>query len=233
LTDSLLPEHDFCNLVEYTTLMALEEVRAKHDEYRRKCREEEEKRLNPSRIGTQFYCEQKVALTEEHGDVETEEKIEGTEQHEKAAEDAVEVSDDELWESLESGARQVVIETRFVSDAAEFYLGGIPDAVVFEDRKPQLIFDRKTTAHPDRLYDNQRIQVWLYGFMLDRLGFDTGELKIAILSHTRDVDLESGKFLQQKVLSDYPEWGVGDHELSEGIVAHIFEYSPIDHLEDL
>ena len=213
--------------------MNIEEVRARHESLQEEYRENEEMRLHPSRIGSQFYCEKKVALTEEHGDIETEEKSRGTETHEKAAEDAVEISDDELWEGIESGDQQIIIETGFIADAAEFYLGGIPDAIVFEDRKPHLVFDRKTTARPERLYDNQRIQIWLYGFILDQVGFDTDELKMAILSHTREIDLEVGKELQQRILADYSGWDIGDHRIDEDVVVHVFNFSKIEYLNEL
>jgi len=50
----------------------------------------------PSKVGGQFYCEKKVDLEREHGEVETPEKQRGSETHEKAAEDAVEVEMDEV-----------------------------------------------------------------------------------------------------------------------------------------
>lgn len=213
--------------------MTLDEVRTRRNELVAAYQTHADKQLYPSQIGQQFYCEHTLTLREEYGDVETAEKTKGTEIHEKAAEDAVEVSDDELWEGLKSGVLQIIVESGFVGDPAEFYLGGKPDAIVFEHQKPQVVFDRKTVSRPDRVYENQRIQVWLYGFILDRLGFDTDSLQIGILSHTRDVDIERAKRLQQDVLTDYRSFGVGDHDLGEGVVYHVFEYSPIDYLNEL
>ena len=135
------------------------------------------KMVAPSKIGGQFYCERKVDLERELGEVETPEKQRGSETHEKAAEDAEPVDMDEVWRAIERGERQVLLETMFVGEAAEFVVLGVPDAVVFDDGKPQLVFDRKTTAIPDRLFKNQRVQVWLYAHMLSSLGFDTGELQ--------------------------------------------------------
>lgn len=65
----------------------------------------------PSRIGQQFYCEKKVELERELGEVETPEKQRGSETHEKAAEDAVEVELDEVWNAIERGERQILLES--------------------------------------------------------------------------------------------------------------------------
>ncbi|RDZ65348.1 hypothetical protein C5B90_02995 [Haloferax sp. Atlit-12N] len=213
--------------------MTLNEIRARRDQLATEYVEHKNKQLYPSQIGQQFYCEQTLDLREKHGDVETEEKTKGTEVHKKAAEDAVEVSDDELWEGIESGDLQIIVESGFVGDAAEFYLGGKPDAIVFENQKPQVVFDRKTSSRPSQVYDNQRIQVWLYGFILDRLGFDTEDLRIGILSHSRDLGLERAKVLQQELLSDYPSFGVGDHKLDDNVFYHVFDYSRIEYLNEL
>jgi len=188
----------------------------------------------PSKVGGQFYCEKKVHLEREHGEIETPEKQRGSEVHETAAEDAVEVEMGDVWDAIERGERQVLLESPFVGDAAEFVLVGIPDAVVFDDGKPQLVFDRKTTSIPHRLFDNQRIQVWLYGYMLQQLGFETDNLTIAILAHEQDLDATVGKHLQQLVLHGDEEFDDSTHTLVEEptAVLHRFGYDPIDHLED-
>lgn len=213
--------------------MELDTVRSTHVKLRDKYATSDQNKLAPSRIGMQFYCEKKVALTEELGDIETPEKQQGTATHEAAAAEAVEVSDDEIWDAIKSGDRTVVIETGFVAEAAEFLFGGIPDAVVFKDQRPKLVFDRKTTARPTRLYDNQQIQVWLYAFMLDRIGFETDDLQIAILSHDRSIDEATAKDLQDLVLSQFSAWGAGTNELSPNAVVHLIDYTPIGFLNEL
>lgn len=64
-----------------------------------------------------------------------------------------------MGDAIESGARQVLLETTFVGEAADFLVIGKPDAIVFGDGKPQLVFDRKTTSIPGPLFKNQRIQM--------------------------------------------------------------------------
>jgi CRISPR/Cas system-associated exonuclease Cas4 (RecB family) len=215
--------------------MNIESVREKHNSLVEQRAESEGSSLAPSRIAGQFFCEKKVDLTREHGDIETPAKTRGSETHEKAAEDAEEVTDDEFWNALERGDRQIIVESPFVGEAADFLIGGIPDAVLFEDQKPQLIFERKTTSRPDYLYKNQRVQAWLYGFILDSLGFDTEELRIAILCHTQSLDPETGKRLQQLVIDSSEGWDLGEHELIESpkAILRLSEFSSVEYLEDL
>lgn len=146
-----------------------------------------------------------VDLEHELGEIETPEKQRGSETHEKAAEDAEEAPIDEIWGAIERGERQILLESSFVGEAGEFTVIGIPDAVIFEDRKPTLLFDRKTTSIPDRLFKNQRIQVWLYGYMLQSLGFDVSELTLAILTHEQQLDPLTGKQLQKLILGEVVE----------------------------
>ncbi|NHN60062.1 MULTISPECIES: PD-(D/E)XK nuclease family protein [Halorussus] len=215
--------------------MNIRSVRAKHDSLFEQLATSEGSSLAPSRIAGQFYCEKKVDLTREHGDIETPAKTRGSKTHEKAAEDSEEVSDEEFWNALETGDRQVIVESPFVGEAADFLIGGIPDAVLFESQKPQLIFERKTTSRPDHLYKNQSIQAWLYGFILDSLGFETDDLKIAILSHEQSLAPETGKELQQSVIASYNKWEFGDQKLTESpkSVLHLSEFSKVEYLEDL
>lgn len=195
----------------------------------------ESKTVAPSKIGGQFYCERKIDLEREHGEIETPEKQRGSETHEKAAEDAVEVEMDEVWDAIERGDRRVLLESPFVGEAADFVVVGIPDAIIFDDAKPQLIFDRKTTSIPDRLFKNQRIQTWLYGYMLQSLGFDVDELQLAILAHEQRLDADTGKQLQQLVLHDLADFEDGRNALLEDPAAnvYVFDYDPTDYLEDL
>lgn len=215
--------------------MRIAEIREKHTALLDQRADAEDSALAPSRIAGQFYCEKKVDMTREHGDIETPAKTRGSETHEQAAADAEEISDDEFWSALERGERQVLVESPFVGEAAEFLLTGVPDAVLFDDAKPKLIFERKTTSRPEQLYDNQRIQAWLYGFILDSLGFDTGDLQLAILSHEQSTDPELGKELQQLVVSSYRGFDPGMHEVTDSprSVLHISAFSKVEYLEDL
>ena len=215
--------------------MNIKSVRERHNSLSEQLAASEISSLAPSRIAGQFYCEKKIDLTREHGDIETPAKTQGSETHEKAAEDSEEVSDEEFWNALETGERQVIVESPFVGEAADFLIGGIPDAVLFENQRPQLIFERKTTSRPDYLYKNQRIQAWLYGFILDSVGFETDNLRVAILSHEQTLPPETGKELQRSVIARYDGWEFGNHKLtgSPKSVLHLSEFSKLEYLEDL
>ena len=193
--------------------------------------------LAPSRIASQFYCEKKVDLTRIHGDRDTPAKTRGSEIHAEATAGSEAISDEEFWAALETGDRQIIVESPFVGEAAEFLLGGVPDAVVFEDQQPQLLFERKTTARPTYLYKNQRLQAWLYGFMLDSLGFDIDALRIAVLSHDRSLSPRAGKRLQELILGDraFESQEPGEYEVldSPQAILYLWEFSKLEYLEDL
>ena len=215
--------------------MDIESIRENHTTLSERRSQGDESSLAPSTLASQFYCEQKVALTQEHGDVPTPAKVRGTATHEAAAAAAEPISDEEFWAAMERGDRTILVESPLVSEAAEFLLSGIPDAVLFDDGKPQLLFERKTTARPDRLYKNQHFQAWLYGFMLDSLGYDTDELTVAILSHEQSLNATIATELQELVLNGYTEMSPGSHELmaASRAVLHLSEFSIAEYIEDL
>jgi len=191
--------------------------------------------LAPSTVGEQFYCEQKVHLSREHDAEETEAMQEGTETHEHAAADAEPIDMAAAWAAIERGERQTLLETTFVGELAEFVVLGIPDAVVFDDGTPRVVFDRKTTSITDRLFPNQRVQVWLYGRMLDSLGFDTDDLQLVVLAHDRALDREVGKRLQEGILATPEDLEPGRTQLREDPPAAVYvrRYDRDDHAEEV
>lgn len=215
--------------------MSVADIRDRHDSLFERVSESEGSALAPSKIAGQFYCEKQVDLAREHGDLETAAKARGTEAHEQAAAGAESISDGTFWAALERGERQILVESPFIGEAADFLIGGIPDAVLFEGGTAQLLFERKTTSRPTQLYKNQRLQAWLYGFILESLGFDTAELTIAILSHEQSLDPAVGKELQRQVMVGYERWDHGEHELidSPRAILHLAAFSRVEYLEDL
>lgn len=215
--------------------MGIQDIRDNYHSFIERTSGDKQDVLAPSRIANQFYCEKKVDLTLEHGDIDTPEKTHGSETHEKAAEDAVTVTDDEFWQGIESGERQIFLESPFVGEVSEFLLAGIPDAILFEDQRPKLLFERKTTSRPSYLFKNQRIQAWIYAYILESIGFDTTALEIAILSHERSLAMSNAKELQHQVIAEYETWKPGSHELIEHptAVLHITEYERETFEEDL
>lgn len=88
-------------------------------------------RVALSKIGSQFYCEKKVDLEQEPGDVETPEKKWGPRRTRRRPRNAVEIEFDELWDSIKRGERNVILKTMFLGEAADFVVMGMPDAVVY------------------------------------------------------------------------------------------------------
>lgn len=180
----------------------------------------------PNKVGTQFYCEQKTVMEREHGDISTPEKEIGSEVHDKAAEDARRMDDDELWHRLEEDDQLVLVESGFVGEVCEFLIPGIPDVVLFEQGMPKLVIDRKTTSYPWTTFDNQEIQTWLYGRILDSLGFDVNELYLGILGHEQTLDFDFAKELQRICCQTYVSMDMGPNQLHESpdAVFHLWAY---------
>lgn len=69
--------------------------------------------------------------------------------------------------------------------------------------------------------------------MLSSIGFDTSDLKIAILSHEPSLDTEVGKQLQEVVLE--AAWEPGKHPLPGSSEANLFvsEFDPAEYQDTL
>ncbi|MFD1586757.1 PD-(D/E)XK nuclease family protein [Halorientalis brevis] len=213
----------------------IEDVRARYEKLFTALQESERLPLAPSTIARQFFCEKKVALEREVGDIETLATARGSEIHETVADDAEPSDEDEFWAALERGERQVVLESPFLGEVDEFLLGGSPDAVLFEDQRPQLVVEHKTTSRLDYLFKDQRVQAWLYGYILDSLGLETDSLTIAILRHEQSLDPIAAKNLQREVIREYDAWDLGYTELHAEPEAglHLSEYATADFIDDL
>lgn len=169
----------------------------------------------------------------EHGRVVSKGMRQGNEFHHAAAEDKEEITREDMWDRIYSGERHVFLEEPFMVKIDDFLFRGTPDAVVFDNGRPQLIFDRKTTWNTDTLYKNQRVQVWLYGLMFEQLGLDTQDLQVAILRHHYDVHPETAVALQERTLDRFDEWDDGVTELLPNAKVHLFPYDRDDHLDDI
>jgi CRISPR/Cas system-associated exonuclease Cas4 (RecB family) len=185
-------------------------------------------------ISSQLYCEKQVDLEREHGERDTKAKKRGREIHRRALRPGNKRKRGNMWGAIERGERQVAQETSFIGEAAEFLIVGVPDTVVFHQGKPQLIFERKSTKNAHKLFPNQRIQPWLYGYILQSLGFATDELKIAILTHTQSLDKDRGRRLQMKIIQNSVSIEGESKILIDDPTAKLyqFEYSPIEYLKE-
>jgi PD-(D/E)XK nuclease superfamily len=133
-----------------------------------------------STLASQYYCEYKVENEFAFGEVPTEAKETGTELH------------DELVPTVEMTADAF---TRLVSRKEPSYavlnvwgtvgglrLVGTPDHVVWSEGRPLWLVELKTTrGDPNPLWEDQENQARIYGALLDQMGFDCSELRLAVV----------------------------------------------------
>jgi CRISPR/Cas system-associated exonuclease Cas4 (RecB family) len=157
-----------------------------------------------SSIAEQYYCEQKVEMSYTVGDIETETKVEG-----RAIHDALLQMEKTTLEDLirdiqtkDSCIASFPIFARF----SDMILAGVPDAIVFMKGVPAFIIELKTTSgNVSRLWRHEKVQVGVYGLILDQIGFDCSKLKLVIIKQKRDGNLmDEGyrrRFLRETVLT--------------------------------
>lgn len=146
--------------------------------------------VSASAIGGQFFCEMKVELDHIHGEVQTEEKREGDVLHEELL-----AMKKATIEKIIEGIEKKKIYTASFPMVAKFgdvTLAGVPDAIVFMSGKPVYVIELKTTRGDTAIvYDGQKAQADIYGFLLDLAGLDCSNLKIVIVKFKRATELSS------------------------------------------
>ena len=89
-----------------------------------------------------------------------------------------------IIEGIESG-RPMIASMTLIAKFEELVLIGIPDAIIFQNRKPTHVIELKTTAKGDvtRVFDDQKAQALVYGLLLEQMGFDCSELELVIVRY--------------------------------------------------
>lgn len=131
-----------------------------------------------SRIAKQYYCEQKVELGYVQGRVETESMREGQELHEQL----IQMEKATMKEIVRGIKRERIFVASFpiVAEFSQLVLVSVPDAVVFRGA-PAFVIELKTTGgDTSRIWDDQIVQVRVYGLILEEMGFDCLKLKLVI-----------------------------------------------------
>ena len=136
--------------------------------------------VTASDIAQQFYCEKKIEMKHLHGEVETEAKTVGTQAHESLLKDAVLVKRAELWQKIYAKSPVLARETLFLAKHKDIVVVGKPDAILFRDGLPLVVFEHKFSK---RLvaYETHQVQARTYGLLLNNMGFDTSSLFYAIV----------------------------------------------------
>ena len=158
-----------------------------------------------SDIASQYFCEKKVEMQYVHGEVVTEAKMVGTEAHEKLLETAVEVKKEELWEKIYGAEPVFALEWFLVARFKEVLLGGKPDAVLFQNGNPLIVFEYKF-SQSGIAYPPYHVQARTYGILLENMGFDTSKLFYSIV--VADPKQRGDPELQKKVMAAINENGL-------------------------
>ncbi len=133
-----------------------------------------------SSIAQQYYCEYKVENEFKFGEVPTEAKAEGTDLHDELI-PLEEISGKE-FASLVGGKEPAFAVMRVWGSVGGLKVIGTPDHIIWKGGKPLWLMELKTTrGDPNPLWEDQENQVRVYGLLLERMGFDCSELKLAVV----------------------------------------------------
>ena len=136
--------------------------------------------VRASDVAGQYYCEKKIEMEYLYGAVETETKNQGTQGHENLLEGSEAVSQEDIWKSVYGKEPVLALEWLLAAEYNDVVLVGQPDAVLFENGFPLVIFEYKF-SRSKRVYPSHHVQAGFYGFLLEYLGFNTEKLYYAIV----------------------------------------------------
>lgn len=134
-----------------------------------------------SNLVGQFYCEYKVENSFKLGEITTETKDEGTTFHDELM--PQEPITREAFVELVSQSRPTFAVLKVWGRLGEVGLIGEPDHIVWSRAKPRWLVELKTTVRgdPATLWPDQRAQAVIYGALLEKMGFDCSELRLAVI----------------------------------------------------
>ena len=179
-----------------------------------------------SDVASQYYCEKKVEMQYLHGEVETEEKNIGTLSHEKLEEDAVKIKREDMWKKIYGKKPVFTVETFILAKYKNVFLGGKPDAVLFQAGYPLILFEFKFSK--SRIaYSTHHIQAQTYGLILENIGFDTKHLFYAIV--TADPKTRGNRKFRKQAIDAIIENGPKDAVIQiEDATIHIHKYNRVN-----
>lgn len=154
-------------------------------------------RLSTADIADQSYCEKRVHLwLQDPGRrISVPRQIEhmslsalahealvdaGVELHQSIAGLAEPLAKEMLTEKIALGESTWVLETGWSAEFAGFPIGGVPDAVYFDHGRPWIVIDYKTVA-TNQLQMSHRVQLLIYGYLLEEAGYEVDGMLLACL----------------------------------------------------
>ena len=136
--------------------------------------------IRASDVAGQYYCEKKIEMEYLYGEVETATKNQGTEAHENLLEGSEAVDQEDIWKAIYDKEPVLALEWLLLAEYLDIILTGQPDAVLFENGFPLIIFEYKF-SRSKRAYPSHHVQAGFYGLLLKSFGFDTEKLFYAII----------------------------------------------------
>lgn len=94
-----------------------------------------------------------------------------------------------LSEKIASGKSVWALEKGWSGEFAGFPVSGVPDAVYFDHGRPWIVIDYKNTES-NQLQMSHRVQLQIYGYLLDQAGYAVDDLLLACLLVPRTLDSE-------------------------------------------
>ncbi len=133
-----------------------------------------------SSIAQQFYCEYKVENEFALGEVPTEAKELGTSLHDELM--PTEKISEEEFINLVSGKEPSLAVLNVWGTVGGLKVVGTPDHIIWAEGKPLWLVELKTTKGDTApLWEDQENQARIYGLLLDLMGFDCRNLKLAVV----------------------------------------------------
>ncbi|MDG6921535.1 MAG: hypothetical protein JRN59_08400 [Nitrososphaerota archaeon] len=131
-------------------------------------------------LSGQFYCEYKVENEFALGEVPSEVKESGTDLHDELMPIEEIAPEDFARLVSEKGPNYAVLGLWGVIGGLR--LVGMPDHMIWSYGSPIWLMELKTTrGDPNLLWRDQEIQARIYGLLLDSMGFDCSNLKLAVV----------------------------------------------------
>ncbi|MDG6949590.1 MAG: hypothetical protein JRM77_07080 [Nitrososphaerota archaeon] len=131
-------------------------------------------------LSGQFYCEYKVENEFALGEVPSEAKEAGTELHDELMPTEEIAPEDFARLVSRKGPNYAVLGLWGVIGGLR--LVGVPDHMIWSQGRPTWLVELKTTrGDPIPLWRDQEIQARVYGLLLDSMGFDCSNLRLAVV----------------------------------------------------
>lgn len=184
-----------------------------------------------SDIAQQYFCEKKVEMQYQYGDVETAEKTVGTEAHEKLLADSVKIKERDLWRKIYGKKPLFALEMLLLARHKDVILAGRPDSVLFRNGYPIIVFEYKFSKSATA-YMTHHVQARTYGILLNNMGFDTSRLFYAVV--IVDPKARHDKDLKRKVVEAVVKNGPKEAVLNiENAAVHFHKFNHEDAEKDL